>query len=169
MSNPRIGIPIPSTPAKFRYSSYLVALLIVLAPLVASAPASLPSQPFGFISNSSLSTEVVFHTHCVNDLPWIFPKFTVKDCEDVVDLQLREDSAKFHREFQFVSPFTTPFVRPRPPCFVPRRYTVGTCTLVIAMIQDFPDSQPFPRGPPGPHPGRDKSTFEHVRDAAVRI
>ena len=139
-------------------------------PLIPSAPASHSIQPFDFISNSSLDLQDLNRAHCVDSAAWGLSHFTTKDCEDAYDHLARSDEARLGaRLVQFVATHTTPFPQPSPVIFCPRRYTVGSCTVAIMMLVDFPASEPFPEEPPGPHLARDSANFLEVWEAAGSI
>lgn len=150
---------------------FLVVLPTLFSPLTSGAPASSLIHPLTFPSNSSIYTQNPIRIHCVGSESWIVPRFSgVHDCADAVDRLYLTDYGRFStRNFEFLAADTTPASRHLTTQFTPRRYTIGSCTVAVVMLADFPVSQPFPGQPPGPHPARDISNYEKVWEAAGRI
>jgi len=149
----------------------LLVLFVFLSPSVSSTPAPPLTRPSTFAWNSSVDQANPRRIQCVAQDSWISPDHsTLNDCGDAVDRLYLTDYGQFiDRYFQFVAADTPPRSRFPYTARTPRRYTIGTCTVAVVMLTDFPSSQLLPGRPPAPYPERDMATFEKVWDAAVRI
>jgi hypothetical protein len=160
----------PNQCQRICYLSLLV-LFVFLSPSVSSTPASPLTRPLTFVWNSSVDRPNPLRIHCVGEDSWISPDHsTLNDCGEAVDrLYLTDYGRSLGRNFQFVAANTPPHPRFPHTASTPRRYTIGTCTVAVVMLTDFPSSQPFPGKPPAPYPQWDIASFQKVWAAAVRI
>ncbi|KAL9020071.1 MAG: hypothetical protein Q9185_002685 [Variospora sp. 1 TL-2023] len=90
------------------------------------------------------------------------------DCAAAIEKMGRSDGARYGgRQFEFVG---RSGVRktPLPPMHTPRRYTAGTCTVVIAMLNIFPEAD-LPDPPKNPLGSSDVTTFHDLYLAADSV
>ena len=169
-STPRQGTMMPHGRSTLDYFSLLIPLAF-LCPLTSSIPATSAIRPLVFVSNSSLYQPNIIRTHCLASPSWTLPHYdTVHDCVDAIDRLYFTDSGRYKsRPFEFVAANTAPSSRSLDVQYTPRRYTIGSCTIAVVMLVDFPTSEPLPGEPPGRHPPRDVATFEQVWESARRI
>lgn len=127
---------------------------------------------------------------CTGSFDWLSPKFESSDCTAAITKFYRLDVARHGtRELEFVGPSGV-FKTNLPKIRTPRRYTVGrplnpntpekrsetdceglpigSCTLVIAMLDVFPRMD-LPDPPPTPSRLSDVSNFYDLHQAAMRV
>ena len=104
---------------------------------------------------------------CTNDYDWTGARYDPNDCLSAVE-RLEKTDLKFFKsiELEFLAPGATrrsslPTIR------TPRKYTVGSCTLVIAMLSTLPPwSLPGERKRRQPYAPSDKSRFSYLRSVS---
>lgn len=104
------------------------------------------------------------HPMCTKDYDWTGAMYDPNDCLSAVE-RLEKTDLKFFKsiELEFLAPGATrrsslPTIR------TPRKYTVDTCTLVIAMLSTLPPwSLPGQRRRRQPHAPSDTSRFSYLR------
>ncbi|KAI4193132.1 MAG: hypothetical protein LQ350_008458 [Teloschistes chrysophthalmus] len=152
--------------AELSHSWCIITIHILLSIHTISA---LPSPPNPPSSDLTLPTRPPWSS-CV-DLPtWQQTHLDPADCFRALQLFRQQESEKVQTQrFEFISPGA----RARTgllPLTTPRRYSIGTCTITLALL----GSVPRPLLPPGTHtrgrwPGSDVATFEELVDAARGI
>lgn len=117
-------------------------------------------------SNSSLSDDE-HQPMCTNTFDWTGRVYNSNDCLDALH-RLHDTDLKIYRtrELEFLAPGAEPRSN-LPAIRTPRRHTVGSCTLVIAMLSTFP-----PLSLPGqvirrrPYASTDISRFSYLWSVA---
>ncbi|KAL8971978.1 MAG: hypothetical protein Q9197_002994 [Variospora fuerteventurae] len=123
---------------------------------------------------------------CTGSYDWLSPRMDAADCAAAIEKIGRSDGARYgNRQFEFVG---RSGVRktPLPPMHTPRRYTAGeikdvclevakprltcagTCTVVIAMLNIFPEAD-LPDPPKNPLGSSDVTTFHDLYLAADNV
>ena len=133
-----------------------VALWLFLALSVAAIPTSY-----------SLMRPDENHPMCTRDYDWTGAMYDPNDCLSAVE-RLEKTDLKFFKstELEFLAPGATrrsslPTIR------TPRKYTVGSCTLVIAMLSTLPAwSLPGQRQRRQPYAPSDTSKFSYLRSVS---
>ena len=122
-------------------------------------------------SNSSVDAVIV---HCTGSSVWLTPDFSKADCMEATERFEFSDYAMYtSQRLEFSNRGTRRTTR-YSQMNTPRRYTIGTCTIVIALLWDFPDQPPFPPLPgqilpAGPFEKNVVTSFENLFDSAKRI
>lgn len=109
---------------------------------------------------------------CSDSQEWLIPTFNDSDCVEAVNrffytdyFRSRTTRYEFHNR-------NTPDSTRYPSKIAPRRYTIATCTVVIAMLWDFPTEPPLPPlpgDPSGPFKKVDVLSFQQVFDSLRRV
>ena len=117
-----------------------------------------------FPTSSGLIRSSENHPMCTNDYDWTGAAYDPNDCLSAVERLENTDLKVFKSiEFEFLAPGATrrsslPTIR------TPRRYTVNSCTLVIAMLSTLPPwSLPGHERPRQPYAPSDTSRFSYLR------
>lgn len=149
----------------------ILVLFVFLFPSVSGTPASPITPPLPLVWNSTVVEPNPLRIHCVGEKAWIgLDPSALDNCGDAVDrLYLTDYGRYMSRNFQFLATNTPPDPRFPHTARTPRRYTIGTCTVAVIMLRDYPLSQPMPGKPPGPYPQFDISTFRKIWESASRI
>jgi hypothetical protein len=142
----------------------ITAILFSHLPSLATATALPRSSPPALTANT--------RTQCTTSPAWLTPTFRPEDCLEAVERFLYTDYIHYKgTRYEFHD--RTPPPQPRyPPMLVPRRYTIASCTVVIAMLWDFPDLPPLPPlpgDPKGPFQRADVLSFQDVFNALRRV
>ena len=110
--------------------------------------------------------------HCAKAPEWSTSDFSANDCIAAADRFIYTDLARHgFTRYEFHTKASRPSTR-FPDMVAPRRYTIGTCTVIIAMLSSVPDEPPFPPlpgDPSGPFQNNDIFSFREVFDALRRI
>ena len=104
------------------------------------------------------------HPMCTNDYDWTGAMYDPNDCLSAVQ-RLENTDLKFFKtiELEFLAPGATR-TSSLPTIRTPRKYTVGSCTLVIAMLSTLPPwSLPGQRRRRQPYAPSDTSRFSYIR------
>ena len=136
---------------RHRLPSIILFYVIVIACSIMTSAASLiPNTP----ARPPPLTPRARALYCTSQSSWLTPTFTESDCREADTRFILTDYTRYKtRLFEFLdfsSTKTSRFER----MLTPRRYTIGTCTIVIAMLWSFPDQPPLP-----PLPGEPKGPF----------
>ena len=82
--------------------------------------------------------------HCTSYSAWLAPGFSKEDCLEAGDRFEYSDFARYEdQRLEFSNRGTRRSTRLQQ-MTTPRRYTIGTCTIVVALLWDFPDQPPLP-------------------------
>lgn len=106
-------------------------------------------------ANASLATASnELDTYCTRYPAWLSPSFAREDCLEAIErLQYSDYATYTNRRLEFSNRETQRTTR-FPKIDTPRRYTISTCTIFVAMLWDFPDQPPLPPLPgAASHPG----------------
>lgn len=89
-------------------------------------------------------------THCTGHHAWLAPGFLIEHCLEAADRLEYSDYAVYTAQrFEF-SNLGTRRTSHFPKMTTPRRYTISTCSIFVAMLWNFPQQRPLP-----PLPGMD--------------
>ena len=113
-------------------------------------------------------------THCTDFTAWLSPGFTKTDCHEASDRLEYSDYAIYSAKSLEFHDRGTRRTSELPQIFTPRKYTISTCTVVVAMLWSFPVEPPLPRlpGPLRPHGPYGQNTivsFRNIYRAVERI
>ena len=120
-------------------------------------------------TSTNLSTSGETYPMCTTRLEWLTRSYDPNDCVEAL-YRLEDTDYKQRKalDIDFLAPGAAPstfdhihYVR------TPLRYTVRSCTLVIAMLSTFPAmSLPHQVERRTPYAERDRSKFTHIRSVA---
>jgi len=109
---------------------------------------------------------------CSEAQEWLIPTFNDSDCVEAVNRFFYTDYYRFRTtRYEFHNRGTPDSTR-YPRKILPRRYTIATCTVVIAMLWDFPTEPPLPPlpgEPSGPFKKVDVMSFQQVFESLRRV
>jgi len=124
--------------------------------------------------SAPLATASNLDTYCTGSHAWLSPGFSREHCLEAADRFQYSDYATYttnrlefsNRETQRTSRF--------PQMTTPRRYTISTCTIFVAMLWDFPNKPPLPPLPgadlhPGPFEKSQVTTFKELYNTAKTV
>ena len=137
---------------------FLIASLIAATGVKASSPAA--------------PTSVT--VHCTGNQAWLTPEFSKEDCLEAGERFQYSDYAMYKdQKLEFFNRGTRR-ISHRPQITTPRRYTIGTCTIIVALLWDFPDQPPLPPLPgeilpAGPFQKNVIISFQDIYESAQRI
>lgn len=144
------------------------------------------SKMKGYSSNHILSMAIIFwsigsifavtaasndagYPICTTSDRWLTLMFDKEDCEQAaIDFAITDRAEYGDRMYEFLddgTPQTTRFGR----VVIPRRYTYGTCTIVVAMLRSVPNPTSLPGDPSGPFENTDVLSFNAIYDSIRRI
>lgn len=137
----------------------LFRTFIILLPLIVQEQTSVYGKPL----NHSLT-----QIHCTDSPNWIDPIFNRPDCDHALN-QFLATSVVEHETtpFEFLAPGTHPS-HTLPNVKTPLKVTVGTCTLVIAMLASFAPGM-LPAAGRGPWPPTDIASFRDIYFTALAV
>ena len=112
--------------------------------------------------------------HCTGSPAWLAPEFAKEDClEAGVRLEYSDFALYGNQRVEFTNRGTRRRTR-LPQINTPRRYTIATCTIVVALLWDFPDQPPLPplpgeMLPAGPFERNVVISFQDIFNSAQRL
>ncbi len=128
--------------------------------------------PTATARSSPLALAVTGEPHCSNLEEWRRPNFNPLDCLAASERFIWSDYSHFGlTRFEFLNrgtPRSTRLSRK----IAPRRYSIGSCSVIIAMLWNIPDQPPLPPlpgNPQGPFIKTDVLSFQEVFEAVRRI
>ncbi|KAL8724566.1 MAG: hypothetical protein Q9166_007876 [cf. Caloplaca sp. 2 TL-2023] len=105
---------------------------------------------------------------CTGSYDWLGTGLNAVDCVYAIDKFFNLEVAHHaYQTFEFTGVSHRRYTK-LPAMRTPRRYTHGTCTLVVTLLGIFP-SMDLPEPPKGPFKDSDISTFYDLHQAASRI
>ena len=125
-------------------------------------------------STASKNSVDAVTVHCTGASVWLAPDFSKADCVEANERFHFSDYAMYtSQRLEFSNRGTRRKTR-NAQMKTPRRYTIGTCTIIVALLWDFPDQPPLPplpgqSLPAGPFEKNVVTSFENLFDSAKRI
>lgn len=117
-----------------------------------------------FAESAPLATASNDDTICTGSPDWIAPGFSNEHCLEAAERLRYSDYAVYkNRRLEFSNRGTrrtTHFLQLK----TPRRYSISTCTIFVAMLWDFPNQPPLPGAAyhPGPFEKNEITTFQEI-------
>ena len=142
---------------------YLAVQCLSLLVFITATPVTNITRPILTLSSNNIGVQ------CTKARTWAVNGFDRRDCISIIDyIWTKEALERDSQEYEFVSLGATSETQ-LPKIMTPRKYELGTCVVIIAMLDQFQ-----PRELPGSdlrerYEETDVGRFENVWNAAAKI